>query len=198
MRYKSLPVGAGFSRGMTYDRPMPMTISPPGADEYAEFHKGYMAAMAGETDAIAVLERQQPIIEAFRRLTADQAGYRYAEGKWTVREILGHLADAERVFSYRLLRLGRADQTPLPGFDERAYAATSNADLRPLGDLVDELAAVRLSTIALARSLDDSALANRGLVNHATLSARAVAFIIPGHFQHHLDVLRDRYAITPG
>ena len=177
---------------------MPTTIAPPEAGEFGEFHKGYLAAVANEPDAIAVLARQQPIIEAFRRLSTEQAGHRYAEGKWSLREIIGHLSDSERVFSYRLLRLGRADETPLPAFDENAFAARSNADSRGLGDLVDELAAVRVSTLALARSLHDAAMTNRGVVNKWPLSARAVAFIIAGHFQHHLNVLRERYGIDLG
>ena len=173
-----------------------MTIPPPQTDEYADFHKGYLAAVAGETDALVVLARQQDAIEAFRHLTPAQAGCRYAEGKWTVRDIIGHLADAERVLSYRLLCLARGESGPLPGFDEQTYAAHSNADSRTLDDLVSELAIVRQSTLALARSLDPAVLERRGTVNTWTLSVRAVAYIIAGHFQHHVNVLRERYGIT--
>jgi DinB superfamily len=171
-------------------------ISFPAADEYAEFHKGYIAAVANESDAVAVLERQQRDIDALRRLTPEQAGHRYAAGKWSVRAVIGHVADSERVLSYRLLRIARNDAAALPGFDENAMAAHSNADERPLADLVDELALVRASTLALARSLDQTAVMRRGTVNNWSLSARAVAFIIAGHFQHHLNVLRDRYGFS--
>ena len=175
---------------------MPMTIPPPASDEYAEFHHGYLAAVAGERDAIVVLERQRQSIEALRRLTREQAGYRYAEGKWSVAAVVGHLSDSERVLSYRLLRLARGDETPLPGFDEKVFAANANADQRSLDDLVDELAAVRASTLRLVRSLDLDTLGRRGTINNWTLSVRALAFIIAGHFQHHLNVLRDRYSIA--
>jgi hypothetical protein len=175
---------------------MALTISPPTTDEYAEFHKGYIAAVAGERDAIEVLERQWELIEALRRLTPEQAAYRYAEGKWTVAAVIGHVSDSERVLSYRLLRLARGDETPLPGFDEKVFADHSNAAQRSLDDLLNELAAVRASTLTLVRSLDAAALARRGVINNWTLSVRGLAFIIAGHFQHHLNVLRDRYSIA--
>jgi hypothetical protein len=172
------------------------TIAFPSSDEYAEFHKGYIAAVAGERDAIAVLERQWELIEGLRRLTNEQTHYRYADGKWSVAAVIGHVADAERVLSYRLLRIARGDETPLPGFDEKILAANSNADQRPLDDLLNELAAVRAATLTLVRSLDAAALTRRGVVNNWNLSVRALAFIIAGHFQHHLNVLAERYGIA--
>jgi hypothetical protein len=175
---------------------MPSTIAPPQADEYADFHKGYMAAVAGEPDAVAVLERQQQVIEAMRGLSTDQAGYRYEEGKWSVREVIGHLIDAERITTYRLLCIARGDQTQFPGFDEQSYAAISNAERRPLVDLIDELAAVRKATVCLVRSLDEESLARRGNVNAWTLTPRSIAYITAGHFQHHVGVLRERYALA--
>jgi hypothetical protein len=175
---------------------MALTIAFPEPDEYADFHRGYIAAVTGERDALPVLERQRALIDAFGRLSPQQAGHRYAEGKWSVREIVGHLSDAERILSYRLLCIARGDQTPLPGFDEEAYGAQSNADRRTLGDLVEELAVVRQSTLVLARSLDESFLTRRGTVRNWTLSVRALAFIIAGHFEHHVHMLRDRYGIV--
>jgi hypothetical protein len=171
-------------------------IPPPTRDEYADFHAGYIAAVSGEPDAIALLERQKQAIQAFRRLTPSQAAHRYAPGKWSVRDIIGHLSDAERVVSYRLLCVARGEKGTLPGFDEQSYAAHSNADRRQLGDLVGELTLLRDGTLALVRSLDDSVLTNRGSVNNWTLSVRALAFIIAGHFQHHVNVLRERYGVT--
>jgi uncharacterized damage-inducible protein DinB len=174
---------------------MALTIAFPNVDEYADFQRDYIAAMTGEPDALPVLERQRTIIDALGRLSPQQAGHRYAEGKWSVREIIGHLSDAERVFTYRLLCIARGDQTPLPGFDEEAYGAQTNADRRTLGDLVEELAVVRMSTLALVRSLDESFLMRRGTVRNWTLSVRALAFVIAGHFEHHVGILRDRYGL---
>jgi hypothetical protein len=175
---------------------MPLVIDPPAADEYADFHKGYIAAVSAEPDAVALLERQQHHIETLRRLTPDHAGYRYAEGKWTIRSVIGHLSDTERILSYRLLRIARGDETPLPGFDESSYAAQSNADRRTLSDLVDELWAVRVATLSLVRSLDPSHLARRGVVNNWNVSVRGLAFVIAGHFQHHMTILRERYGVV--
>lgn len=174
---------------------MTLRISPPAADEYADFHKGYLAAVRHETDGLVALERQQPAIEAIGRLTPEQAAHRYAEGKWNVKELVGHMADAERVMSYRLLRIARGDTTPLPGFDEKAFVAGSRADRRELSDLAAELASVRAATLTLVRSLDEQALGHRGVVNDWSLTARGLVFIIAGHVQHHLNILRERYSI---
>ena len=174
---------------------MSIVIHPPAADEYAEFHKGYIAAVANETDGLAVLEQQRAIIDKLRQLTPEQSAFRYADGKWSVKEVIGHLTDGERVVSYRLLRIARGDQTPLPGFDEGLFVANSTATARDLQDLVGELSVVRDATIALVRSLDDHALSQRGTVNDWSLSARGLVFIIAGHFAHHANLFRDRYRI---
>jgi hypothetical protein len=175
---------------------MPLTIAPPEPDEYAEFHRGYIAAVAAETDGLAVLERQRAIIDRLPQITPEQAEFRYAEGKWSVKQVIGHLADGERVVSYRLLRIARGDKTELAGFDENLFVANSNADSRTLGDLVNELAAVREATLTLVRSLDETMLAERGTVNKWSLSARGLVFIIAGHFAHHVNLFRDRYRLS--
>jgi hypothetical protein len=174
---------------------MPSRVSRPHNNEYAEFHNGYIAATGDEADGLALLDRQQATIENMRRLTAEQTAHRYEVGKWNVKEIIGHVTDAERVLAYRLLRIARGDSTPLPGFDEKVIAAGSNADRRELADLVNELAAVRVSTLTLVRSLDEASLARRGTVNEWSLTTRGLVFITAGHFQHHINVLRDRYGI---
>ena len=174
---------------------MAAQIAPPDTTEYAEFHKGYITAVEGEPDGVAVLERQMRTIENLRHLTPAQSRHRYANGKWSVKEMIGHLADAERVVAYRLLRIARGDQTPLAGFDEKAFVEASDADARDLADLVSELAAVRTATLALVRSLDEPALANRGMVNNWSLTARGLVFIVAGHFAHHVNVLKERYGV---
>lgn len=175
---------------------MAQTVSRPGEGEFAEFHRGYLAAIESEPDAIALLERQRPTIDALAALPPEAAGHRYAEGKWTVREVIGHLSDAERVFAYRLLRIARGDATPLPGFDEQKYVPASGAEQRDVRDLAEELAAIRTTTLMLVRSLSDEALAARGVVNGSPVSARALAFVAAGHFQHHLAILRERYGLS--
>lgn len=172
-------------------------IAPPAADEYDAWYAGYVAKI-GDADALAVLERQADTAAAMlAAIPESRAGYRYAEGKWSIRQIVLHLADAERIFAYRALRIARGDQTPLPGFDENAYAPASGADERTLADLVAELGAVRRATIALFRGLPSEAFERRGTASGATISVRALAYIIAGHERHHLEVLRERYGVAP-
>ena len=155
-----------------------------------------MSAPLTRHDGVAALERQQAAIAALARLTPEQASHRYADGKWNVKELLGHMMDGERIFIYRLLRIARGDKIPLPAFDENEYAKTSNADSRSLADLAAEMATIRASAISLAKSLDEQALSYRGTVRAGDISARAQLFVIAGHFQHHLNILRDRYKIS--
>jgi uncharacterized damage-inducible protein DinB len=175
---------------------MATRIARPSADEYPAFFAGYIATVAEESDGLAALERQQPLIAAFGVLPPEVASHRYGERKWTVKEVIGHVIDAERIFSYRLLRIARGDQTPLPAFDENTYAAISNAGRRDVSDLAHELGAVRHSSIALVRSLEDTVLDNRGTVRAGEVTARAQVFIIAGHFAHHAKVLKERYGVA--
>jgi hypothetical protein len=119
----------------------------------------------------------------------------YAEGKWTVATVLGHLADAERIFSYRALRIARGDQTPLPGFEENDYARMAGSDARSVRDLVSEIRAVRASTQHLFESLPADAWSRSGSVNNGTVTVRALGYITVGHVMHHLAILHERYGV---
>jgi uncharacterized damage-inducible protein DinB len=171
-----------------------MTITPPQETEYAPFYAGYVGKVSSQ-GPIALLENQLDAFDLLRKIPADESNHRYAHDKWSVKEVVGHVADAERVFSYRLLRIARADQTPLAGFDENAWARMAPHGNRALADIADELIAVRRATITLVASLDEAALARTALANNKSVSARAICWIIPGHAQHHLDVLRERYGV---
>jgi hypothetical protein len=165
----------------------------PDATEYAPFYAGYVADVP-ETDVVSVLrESGRDLVSALAAIPETQGGHRYAADKWTVREVIGHLIDAERIFTYRALRLARADATPLPGFEENDYVRAAGSDARTIADLVDELRAVRESTVRLFASLPDASWARRGVVNGREISVRALAFITAGHARHHLGVLRERY-----
>ena len=131
----------------------------------------------------------------FSAVTEAGAGHRYAHDKWSVREVLGHLCDAERIFAYRLLRIARADATPLEGFDENTYVPAGAFDNRALGDLIADWTATRSATIALVRGLPADAWARRGTANGKPVTATALAYIILGHVEHHLGVLHDRYGV---
>ena len=171
-----------------------MVISSPTTGEFASYYAGYIGKVP-ETGPVTALETQRAGIAALRGLSDERGTHRYAEGKWSVKEVLGHLADAERVFGYRLLRIARADATPLAGFDENLWAATAPHHGRPTADVVDELLAVREGTLALVRSLDEAALARSAEANGKPVTARAIVWILAGHAQHHLHILQERYGV---
>lgn len=125
----------------------------------------------------------------------DQEGFRYAPEKWSIREVVGHLCDAERIFSYRLLRIARGDATPLPGFEEKDYVKHGGFDARSLADVTSDWTAARRSTIALTRGLAPEVWERRGTASGQTVSARALLYIIVGHVVHHMGVLRERYGV---
>jgi hypothetical protein len=173
------------------------TVIPrPGDGEHAPFYAGYVALTAESGDVVALLAAQPAELRVLcDGLSEAEARHRYAPGKWSVKEVVCHLADAERIFAYRALRVARGDGTPLPGFDENAYVEASGADDRPLPGLLAELDAVRAATLALFRSLPPEALERRGTANGAPISVRALAYITAGHTAHHLRILRERYGL---
>jgi hypothetical protein len=165
----------------------------PDATEYLSYYGKYIQ-LVPEGHVLDTLERQiGDTIALLRTVDAERAGYRYAPGKWSVREVIGHLTDTERVFAYRALRFARNDQTPLPGFDENTFVANSNYDRRPLADVAEEMETVRTATVCLFRSLPSEALTRRGTANNAEMSVRAVAWILAGHELHHVGLLKERY-----
>ncbi len=170
-------------------------IPRPTTDEAAYFYHGYIGEVSGDNIAEQLADQLDEVEELFGSVDDKAALARYAPGKWSIKEILGHLSDAERIFSYRLLRISRGDPTPLPGFDEKAYVPAGRFDGRPLRSLVDEFRSVREGTRALLDGLPSESWANRGEASGYPISARALAYIIPGHVTHHLGVLRDRYGL---
>jgi uncharacterized damage-inducible protein DinB len=171
-----------------------MTIKRPDQSEFAPFYAGYVGKVP-DSGPVALLTAQIGALEKLKALPEDKANHAYADGKWTVKEVIGHLADGERVFAYRLTRIARGDKTPLAGFDENAWAKRAPHRRRPIGAVVDELIAVRRATLALIDSLDEAAIQNTTTANNNTVSGRALCWIIAGHTEHHLDVLSERYGI---
>ena len=161
----------------------------PGPGEYAAYYGGYIAAVPG--DDLAGALRAVELATLARESDPALAGHAYSPGKWTVAEVVQHVVDTERVFSSRLLRIARGDETPLPGFDQDPYVAAAPA--RPLAALADELCRLRASTLDLVTSLSAADLARVGTASGNPLSARAAAWIIAGHERHHLGVVRKRY-----
>lgn len=167
----------------------------PQPTDYAPFYAGYID-LVPEEDVLSAIETQSSETQkVLAKLDEEQALYRYAEGKWSVKEIFGHLTDAERVFGYRALRIARGDQSPLPGFDEETYVAAANFDAWKIGDLGEMYALVRRANIVMFRNLPADAWQRRGLANNLEVTVNALAHMIVGHERHHLNVLRERYRV---
>jgi hypothetical protein len=170
-------------------------LSRPAENEYAAHYAGYVAGVP-DGDVVELLQRQGSDAAALLgRVSEDRSHFRYAEGKWTIREVIGHLSDSERVFTYRALTFARGDATPLPPFDENAWAETSNADSRFVSALVDEMQAVRAATVGLFRGFSDKEWERWGTASGHKITVRALAYIVAGHEKHHLKVLRERYGL---
>jgi uncharacterized damage-inducible protein DinB len=165
----------------------------PAEGEFLPYYGTYIDKVP-QGDIVETLTKQLPEILAFiKSIPEDMGDKRYAPGKWSIRDIIGHLSDGERIFSYRALRFSRSDLTPVPGFDENTYAANGPYSKVSLADLADEFEHVRRATIHLIANLDEESLSRRGTANGAEISVRALAYVMAGHATHHMGVIRDRY-----
>jgi hypothetical protein len=172
---------------------MTVAVRPESAEVPAGL-AGYVGKIRDGEDLLTVLENQvEEVRTAFGRFGEARGSYRYAPGKWSVKELLGHLSDTERIFCYRALRFARGDATAVPGFDENAYTPAMEAEGRALTDLMGEWVDVRRSTLSFLRGLPPHTWTRRGIASGKEMSVRALAYAIPGHVRHHLEVLADRY-----
>lgn len=170
----------------------------PAADEFAPFYAGYVARVP-DGDVVDALIGGGEVAAAFLASVPDDVAARaYAPGKWTLKEVVLHCADAERIFAYRALCIARGDTTGLPGWDENAYAPMSGANARTLESVLDELQSVREATVTLFEGLPDEAWSRRGTANHNPITVRAIAWITAGHLLHHLSVIQERYVVEVG
>jgi phosphinothricin acetyltransferase len=173
------------------------TMHRPSSTEYAPYYETYIA-LVPEDDILAALEAQLgETLAVVRGLPESRGGERHPPYTWSIKEVIGHLADTERVMGYRALRFARGDSTPLPGFDENAFARAAAFDRVPLKDLVGEFEAVRRSNLYLFRGLDEAAWSRRGEANSNAVTVRALAYIIAGHARHHTAILRRRLSGVP-
>jgi hypothetical protein len=169
-------------------------MRPAPSEYYAHFDR--YISLVPESEVVPVMKAQADDLRTrLDALTEQQAGFRYAPGKWTPREMLGHVIDCERIFAYRALCLARGESQSLPGFEQDDYAAVAGHEAVPFTALVDEFAALRASHVHMFGHLDDRAWTRMGLVNGHPTSARAMAFVIVGHARHHVNILRDRYGL---
>lgn len=162
--------------------------------EYNPYFEGYISRAREISDPVARLAEQlEAVLSLLNGLEPATRLHRYAPDKWSIQELLGHITDTERIFAYRLLRVARGDETPLPGFDENAYVVSAEAEKCEWGSLVEEFACVRRSSLFLLANLPEAAWTRVGTTSNHPTSVRALAYIMIGHAEHHLAILRARY-----
>lgn len=165
----------------------------PNENEYGAYYHGYIQKVPTGTIVENLENCIKETVTVLKDIPEEKGDYRYAEGKWTIKELLQHMVDVERVMSYRALRVGRGDQTPIPGFDQDEYVLTCNAADRTVADLTAEFQAIRQATIHLFEHFTDEMLLNIGNASGNPISTRALGFILIGHELHHMNILKERY-----
>lgn len=157
------------------------------------FYHNYINLVNETSLSPAMAKHLQDAVAVLEQLPLQKWEYRYAPGKWTIKELVQHVIDAERIFAYRALCIARGEKTPLPGFDENSYAEASGANKRGYSDLIEELKTAQHSTFQLFRSFDESQLQQSGIANGNSIYVEAIGFILIGHTRHHLKILKERY-----
>lgn len=158
------------------------------------YHQYYIDLVNTDNILNELIRLDNEFADVLKSYSEKQGNYSYAEGKWTIKEIAGHVADAERVFAYRLLRFARNDKTPLPGFEQDDYIAATDFNKRTLADLIEELRLIRASNIALFKTFTTEELDRSGIANNKSYTVKSLLYIIAGHQKHHLNVLREKYS----
>lgn len=169
-----------------------MSMKPEG-NEYPAYYAGYVQLVLGDSILTILEEQIQATVALLEGLTEEQAQYRYAEGKWSIKEVVGHMADTERVMSYRALRISRGDQTPLPGFDQDSFTAAAVFDRHTFKELLEDFAIVRKATLSLLNMVNEASWLNKGIMSDKEVTVRALGYIIAGHELHHIHVLQNAY-----
>ena len=160
----------------------------------SDYHQHYIDLVKTD-DILSELKKQgDEFTDYLSKLTEQQGNYNYAKGKWTIKEIVGHIADAERVFAYRALRFARNDKTALPGFEQDDYVAAANSNKRTLADLIEELRLIRASNLALFKTFTNEELERTGTASSNFYNVKSLLYIIAGHQKHHFNVLREKYS----
>lgn len=170
-------------------------LQRPSPADYPSFFSPYIEKVPDGAILDLMDEQTEELGRFFGRLTPEQADYRYAPGKWSVKEILGHLIDGERIFAYRALRFARNDSTDLPGFDQDPYVVAGRFSARSMQSLLDEFLPLRRSDTVLFRSLSEDELNRSGTIDGRSITVHALTYILVGHILHHTEVLREKYRL---
>lgn len=165
----------------------------PEKTEYNEYYEGYVS-LVNESDIVAAFENQlNEIRELFKNISEEKSAFAYAEGKWTIKELVGHLIDGERIFGYRALRISRGDATPIEGFEQDGYVENATFNDYEFSDLIEEFELVRKSSNLFFRHLKETDWTRTGTASDSPVSVRAIAYIMVGHVRHHANILREKY-----
>ncbi len=170
-------------------------MNRPESSEYDAYYERYVSLVTDE-DIIAALEKQPAELkDLFANVPEDRGTFAYEEGKWTLKEVLSHLIDGERIFGYRVLRISRGDETPTEGFEQDGYIENSNANNRCFAELLEEFELQRRSNVLLIKNLSDDGTRRMGTASGLVISVRGLVYIMAGHVRHHLSILNDRYLV---
>ncbi|MBK9209982.1 MAG: DinB family protein [Anaerolineales bacterium] len=171
-----------------------MKLTPPAPEEYAPYYGAYVGPATARRDVLAALPKQiDELNAALGKFTDEQARFKFGPAEWSIKELVGHLNDVERIFSYRLLCISRNDKTPLPGFEQDDYVREASFDDRPLGELLAEFEHLRRANILAIKNMSETAIDQRGTASGYTFSARALIYILVGHVEHHMTSLHENY-----
>ncbi|MEH7095365.1 DinB family protein [Neobacillus vireti] len=168
-------------------------IQRPSVSEFPEYYLPYVNLVPDGDLLVTLKENLEKLVSLAEDLSEEAGQSRYAPGKWSLKEVLGHITDTERIMSYRLLRVGRGDQTPLAGFNENDYIAASNFNILSVKQIIEDFTAVRKATITLVNNMPEEAWERIGVANNSDITTRALAYIIAGHALHHLNIINERY-----
>src|SRR5438552_7620263 len=170
-------------------------MNRPETSEYDPYYERYISLVA-DSDIIGVLGAQPTRLQdIFTAMPEDKGGFRYADGKWSIKELLGHVIDGERMFAYRTFRISRGDETPIEGFEQDGYIENAHSNDRSFADLLDEFSLLRRANMIFFKNLADDAWLRVGTANNVKVSVRALVYIMAGHIEHHLEILKDRYIV---
>ncbi|MEQ1606317.1 MAG: DinB family protein [Pyrinomonadaceae bacterium] len=170
-------------------------MNRPETNEFAPYYNTYVSLVVGNEVKPVLKSQTDELRSVFSEMPEEKGTFAYAEGKWTLKEALSHLIDGERIFAYRILRISRGDKTPIEGFEQDGYIATSNANNRSFADLLNEFDLQRQSNLILVNNISDEGSRLMGTASNNPISVRALTYIMAGHVTHHLNVLRERYLV---
>ena len=171
-----------------------MKLTPPTPEEYAPYYGAYVGPATARGDVLAALPKQiDELNAALSQLTDEQARFKFGPAEWSIKEVVGHMNDVERIFSYRLLCISRNDKTPLPGFEQNDYVREAGFDDHPLSELLAEFELLRRANILAIKNMSEAGIDQRGTASGYTFSARALIYILVGHVEHHMTSLHENY-----